>query len=88
MIIHSDYKNVYHNYKVSDYNSSKKWFQLQKMIAKKLLSVYTDKLLIELNKLPREDMIMELMKHFQKFPQNEKNLIQIILEEIPLIQPS
>lgn len=84
IIIHSDIKNYYHNYKLKDYKISKKWFQLQKMVAKKLLSVYTDKLLAELIKLPREDIILDLMKHFQNFPQKEKNFIQIILEEIPL----
>lgn len=83
-IIHSDMKNIYHDYKDNDTRSTKKWFQLQKMVANKLLSTYTDKKLSILNMKNRTEIITELLKHFSNIPNNEKKTVQIILEEVPL----
>ena len=82
LIIHADMQNSYYKYiDESEYNT-KKWFQLQNMVANKLLKIYDDAKLQDLLKHSRTDIISTLLNHFKNIPENNK--IQIILEELPL----
>jgi len=85
MIIHTDILGSNNLYKYIQANEEnvKKWFQLQKYVASKLLSIYNNEKLETLNKKTKIDKIQELMQHFQNIPYKEMKKVQIILEEIP-----
>jgi hypothetical protein len=87
MIIHTDtlgFNNLYKYMQRTDENV-RKWFQLQKYVVTKLLSVYDDAKLQSLNNKNKLDRLRELIQHFKNLPQKELKRIQIILEEIPTI---
>jgi hypothetical protein len=82
-IIHYDISNKFTDYIDKEKINSSKWFQLQKMVFKRLIKVYDDDKLKELVKLPRTEVIQQLLKNFSPdIPY--RGIIQIILEEIPL----
>jgi hypothetical protein len=81
-IIHADTMTPYYRYIDETEYNTKKWFQLQTMVANKLVKIYDNGKLKELLKQNRTDIITTLLKHFKDIP--EKKKIQIILEEIPL----
>lgn len=87
MIIHTDIlssNDLYKHIQVSDANI-RKWFQLQKYVASKLLSKYDDVKLQALNNKNKAIRLQELLQHFNNIPQRDLKKIQIILEEIPTI---
>lgn len=82
-IIHAatNNNNPLFQYIENDEHLSQKWFQLQKMVATKLIKVY-DVYDTKLSKMPRKNLIKHLLQYFKNIPEQHK--IQIILEEIPL----
>lgn len=81
-IIHVATNNDLFRYIDDEKVVSKKWFQLQRMVASRLLKLYDNKQLEALHILPRSVMIKQLLRHFAGIPDQSK--IQIILEEVPL----
>lgn len=62
---------------------NKKWFQLQKLVATKLIKEYNDEELVNIMKLSKKERVDKIMKLFDKIDK-EKNKLKIIVEEIPL----
>jgi hypothetical protein len=87
MIIHTDTLGSNNLYKYIQKNDDdvRKWFQLQKYVVSKLLSIYNDEKLQILNNQSKIERLKELMKHYQNLPYKELRKVQIILEEIPTI---
>jgi len=81
-IVHVATSNPFLNYIEKDVKLSKKWYQMQKMIVKKITSTYNDKQLSELITLPRQNVILKLRNMFKGI--TDQKYIQIILEEIPI----
>ena len=81
-IINSDNKII--NYIEKENKVSYEWFKLQKLVAKTLISKYSDETFINLyHNLKRHLLIDKLYnKYFTNF--NNKKKIMIILEELPL----
>jgi len=71
------YKSTSKQHKIN-----KKWYQLHLYITNVLVKKLNDTKITQLRKLPRYQMIKELLKFFDNNP--DKNKIQLILEEIPL----
>lgn len=82
VIINTRIRDDLYNYNNIETNRSKKWYQLQLMVAKTLLKKYDDDKLAELIKLSIKERINKLIKNFDI--KKEQNKIRIILEEIPL----
>lgn len=81
-IIHADTRSPYYRYIDETEYNSKKWFQLQSMVANKLAKLYDNPKLQDLLAHSRTEIITTLLDHFKNIPEKQK--IQIILEEIPL----
>jgi hypothetical protein len=82
VIINTRIQDDLYNYNNKEINRSKKWYQLQIMIANTIIKKYDNNKLKELSKLSIKERINKLIKNFDI--KKEINKIRIILEEIPL----
>lgn len=84
-IIHTNIENIITNYKNIQNKDSKKWYQLQIMVANKLINTYDDISLELLQKLSTQEKVDTLFKLFSNIThKNDINKLQIIFEEIPI----
>lgn len=84
MIIHNSKNNALHSNIEVNKRQSKKWFQLHKLVANKLLKVYNNDMLAQLSTKNRTEIIQQLLQHFLNIPIKDRRKIQIILEGLPI----
>jgi len=81
-IIHTNIKNVIKEHTISQDKKQKRWYQLQLMVASKLIEKYDDD---SLQKILPEDKIQTLFKLFKNIKdKNDIDKLQVIIEEIPI----
>jgi hypothetical protein len=82
IIIHTNGKNEYYKNLGNIQKKSKRWFELQKMVANTLMKKYSDdwKELRE----DKQEKVKRLYQMFLGLPVNDLKKIKIILEEIPI----
>jgi hypothetical protein len=81
-IIHSDVNNQYYDYVKNEEKYTKKWYELQKLVAIRLIKNLDDAKIDKIIKQPKLFIIKHLLSFFKDVPETSK--IKIILEEVPL----
>jgi hypothetical protein len=81
MIIHTNDKNEYYNSHANMQHKSKKWYELQKMVATTIIKNYIKVHNVYSN---RKDKVEHLLTLFAKMPATEMKKVKLILEEIPV----
>ena len=81
----SNIKNVITNFSNTQKNDSKKWYQLQLMVANKLINKYDDNTLRIFQNISTEEKISSLFNLFSNIiDKKDIDKLQIIFEEIPI----
>jgi hypothetical protein len=81
MIIHTNSKSQYYKDLADIETNSKKWFELQKMVANTLIKKFSN----DWYKLTdRRQKLKKLQPLFVTLPTNDWNKVKIVLEEIPI----
>jgi len=81
MIIHTNGKNEYYASYANMQRKSKKWYELQKMVATTIIKNYTK---VRNNYNNRKEKVDHLLTLFAKMPAIEMKKVKLILEEIPV----
>ena len=84
-IIHTNIKNIITNFSDTQNKDSKKWYQLQLMVANKLINKYDDTTLNIFQNISIKEKISSLFKLFSNITHKKDiDKLQIIFEEIPI----
>jgi hypothetical protein len=81
-IIHTNIKNIINEHTMSQNKQQKKWYQLQLMVASKLIEKYDDESLQKILPQDKTDTFFKLFKNIKDRDDIDK--LQVIFEEIPI----
>ena len=86
LMLHTNNHNeFYDSLGVTD-RKTKKWYELQKMVANNIIKKYSDSQLAGINMMNRQEKVKKLLESFVslKLPATDLKKVKIILEEIPI----